>query len=471
MIFEVKAAAENSPVTIRECYPVKLKDGKCINDALPILETLKIPPFESREVWISVDSRNLTAGTHETELSIKSKEIDYEVKLELEVYPVKLPDCDKNFPLYTFVFDYLETPWPNRRLSPELKKAAIEDLRKHYITVPYLGVSSIPWPAFDKNGDMNIDFSSCDEAIELWKKEPCKMLAWYWHFYLPRENKPGESNTVHFGKNFMSTEWKKRFSAWLPEFIAHLKEKGLTYDDFYFHVFDETTGDDLKETAKLIKQIDPKVKLFTSVLNAKKAERIQEIQNLTPVIDIFCPAFHFVNAKDVFNLMRKKNGILWAYYNPPVIEYRATNPYIYYRLPFWHTWKNMLQGCGIWTYWVAPHISWNSSNSGKISYDLVYSGSHAPPGVSKKELIIPSKRWEAWREGVEDYLYLDILDRLTKQAEAAGVAAKTVRAAQVLIAEEVKKVTENSAGRELADHARRELLEKILELRGKISKK
>ncbi|MDD5596297.1 MAG: sugar-binding protein [Victivallaceae bacterium] len=447
------------PLIIRECYPIKAVNGKLVNDAMPLLETLKVPPFQSREVWLTADSRNLRPGNYETALSIKADKLADTVKLNVRVYPVTLPECDKNFPFYTYVWDYLDTK------SPEIQEAAVKDLRTHYITVPYFNTGAVPWPEFDSDGKMKeIDFSGCDRAIKLWEKGSYKMLAWYWHFRVSL-SRSKNCNAKRFGEKFMSSEWKANFSAWLSKFVAHLKEKGLTYDDFYFHIFDETTSDELQKTAQLIKQIDPGIKIFLDpcVISFRITDRIK---NLLSYIDIWSPyLWRFLERKEDLKIMSGKGKYYWNYANPVGIPQYFSK----YRLIPWYTYKLGMHGCGYWAYLCYEKRSWDQTK--QQSWDMVYLSRYAPADVSRKELLIPSKRWEAWREGVEDYLYLYILEKTIRDAEAKGIALKTVKSARALIAEEVKKATGEDACPELAEKARLKLLGKIVELKNETRKK
>ncbi|MDD5597776.1 MAG: sugar-binding protein [Victivallaceae bacterium] len=455
--FTVTAQNGQIPLTIRECYPIKAVNGKFVNDALPLLETLKVPPFQSREVWLAVNSGNLRPGNYETALSIKADKLADTVKLNVQVYPVTLPECDKNFPLYTYVWDYLDTK------PPEIQEAAVKDLRAHYITVPYLN-TAVPWPEFDSDGRMKeIDFSGCDRAIELWEKGSYKMLAWYWHFRVSLSHSKN-CNAKRFGEKFMSSEWKANFSAWLSKFVAHLKEKGLTYDDFYFHIFDETICDDFRETAKLVKQIDPRIKIFSdpALITARTTEQIKA---LSPYMDIWSPLlWNFISREEDLAIMSQKGQYYWNYANPEGIPQYFNK----YRLIPWYTYKLGMRGCGYWVYLCYEKLSWNQT---KQSWDMIYLSKYAPADVSRKELIIPGKRWEAWREGVEDYLYLDILEKAVREAEAKGIALKTAQSARTLIDAEVKKVVGADACPELAEKARLKLLDKIIELKNETRKK
>jgi len=44
-------------------------------------------------------------------------------------------------------------------------------------------------------------------------------------------------------------------------------------------------------------------------------------------------------------------------------------------------------------------------------YGVIYTLNGAPEDVSRAEEIIPGKRWDAWREGIENWGCLWLLDR------------------------------------------------------------
>ena len=70
---------------------------------------------------------------------------------------------------------------------------------------------------------------------------------------------------------------------------------------------------------------------------------------------------------------------------------------------------------------------------GPSLYSAVYTLTGAPKDVSRAEKIIPSKRWEAWREGVEDYTYLFMLrERIQAHRGEAGARTRAATAQRAL---------------------------------------
>ena len=107
---------------------------------------------------------------------------------------------------------------------------------------------------------------------------------------------------------------------------------------------------------------------------------------------------------------------------------------------------------------------WDSTGKG-ANWGLVYRTDVAdcPPEVSRRELVVPGKRWEATREGVEDYTYLYLLRRAIHD-HPAQVNVKAVKEAKQLLATWPAKVTEESANPLLAEEAKRQIIEAIVKL-------
>jgi hypothetical protein len=83
-----------------------------------------------------------------------------------------------------------------------------------------------------------------------------------------------------------------------------------------------------------------------------------------------------------------------------------------------------------------------------------------------KEPIITSKRWEAWREGVEDWQYLLMLEKEIRKAEKKK-DMKVANDNKKILQEEVKKVLSDKGNSLLAERARERIIEEIIRLRGK----
>lgn len=160
-------------------------------------------------------------------------------------------------------------------------------------------------------------------------------------------------------------------------------------------------------------------------------------------------------------LMGAKSGkLFWIYTNPIGIGPAKASPYSAYRVAAWRIWKEGMTG---FSYWKYRDAMWDSTGKGP-NWAVVYRSDVAdcPPEVSKKELVIPSKRWEATREGVEDYVYLYLLNQGI--GKASPEAAAKAKALLGFWTEEVLKKDNNPS---LAEKAKKQIMEELVKMAGK----
>jgi hypothetical protein len=462
---EMKIHAEISDsdklkVKLREAYLVRIENGELLNDPLPLLETMTIPPLQSREIWVVADSSQAPAGNYDVNLKIIPQNMpESKILLNVKVYPVEFPREPQDIPVYSFVWDYIES------------ETAKQDLLLHHINVPYIGLRNLPLPVFEKDGSMKVDYSRLDKVLDLWKKD-FKIIGIYWGLM----RKGYADMRIRFGpeNEYMTATWKKRFSMWYKQLIKHLAEKGLGYDDFFFHTFDETTKPATAKFFAYLKELDPNVKLFLNPCGTN-SRSTDEIMACNSYVDIWCPWFNASEVKITdLNIMKSKGKLFWFYYNPRVRNYRLASPYGGYRLCGWKSWKNGSSGCGMWVYSISGgekeqwwHKDKYKANHQPVIWDMVYNSRFAPPDVSRKELIIPSKRWEGWREGIEDYCYLAMLnDAVQKFKIYDDNGRKNLRHAKEILEKYPNEVCRQFFNDALANQAKREILEAICNLKG-----
>jgi hypothetical protein len=117
-----------------------------------------------------------------------------------------------------------------------------------------------------------------------------------------------------------------------------------------------------------------------------------------------------------------------------------------YRLFPWKVWHYQLHGCWIWTY-----LGGNAWNGRRWDGGVVY------PGHGE---IITSRRWELFRDGLEDYLYLHLL---RKRLDAQAKIGTNVDATRKLIDDAVTAVLGTSNDPALAQTWRKRMAEMIME--------
>ena len=156
------------------------------------------------------------------------------------------------------------------------------------------------------------------------------------------------------------------------------------------------------------------------------------------------------------------SNLLWVCANPQGTLPSKANPYKYYRYAIWQTWNEGMTGFGYWIYCYREAWDYNRSGAPREGgYAVVYNTTRGdtPPEVSKQELVIPGKRWEATREGAEDYAYLYLLEQaITKASPEAAAKAKK------LLDSCVEKVMKNENNPLLAEKAKKQIMEELVEI-------
>ena len=108
----------------------------------------------------------------------------------------------------------------------------------------------------------------------------------------------------------------------------------------------------------------------------------------------------------------------------------------------------------MWVYVDENNMTFSDYTDG-VSYGMVYRGDHG---------IIDSKRWEAWRQGIADYEYLQMLRDVVDAAKNSGTDPERLLEAEHILSEGVDQVvTEHQhdppAKSALADQLRVQILE------------
>jgi hypothetical protein len=211
---------------------------------------------------------------------------------------------------------------------------------------------------------------------------------------------------------------------------THLAEKGIAYADWAIYVTDEPGLERgprieyLIEHGKRIKTADPRIQIYTDPVGAMGSA---DLERAAPYVDIWCPEQDSLyrlwgltadmHVKERLGIMRADSSQVWSYECFPRVK--RISPLGYYRHQAWLGWTLGLNGLGFWTYCTDPKDPWLPN---KDEYVLVYPGRDGP---------IPSKRWEACRDGVEDYEALWLAKQAVEAAEARGDGRAPVAKAEI----------------------------------------
>ena len=607
LTFKMTHEPNGISTTLRKAVWVKVDGGSSVNDALSLIDDgrVVIPSGESLEIWITLHGNDIAAGNYTKRINILPQDLEPRaIDISVTVHDISLP---RTLPLDIFYFDELVAKW----YAPEVLEAYMKDLKSHYVNTAYVHPDPLPRLAVDAKGKLVTDYTELDHTLDGYKTLGPDKYIFFWAaqgFLEPSGNMGGHPESEGRPK-FMTPQWKSLFRQWLTKWVAHLKARGIGYDRFVMHPYDEKGGPNVQAMIQLIKEVDPKIQV---VFNGALGRTVKELENIAPNVDVWLPyLYHYldaggihgcigqtvplepnttytysfwgknggtsiyynmifngstkdqaemldafdwrratrtfttapnttqvrinfyptagnktsliddvvltrsgskknlvvngdmetgnlseawattsatvaVHAKDPHSgrrcaevknlpstahsaskkaaqrlLANPKNKLLWTYANPIGIGPTRANPYEHYRLSVWRAWKEWMDGYSFWKYGGGR---WDSTGKG-ANWGVVYRTDKAdcPPEVSRRELIVPGKRWEATREGVEDYTYLYLLKRALSEYPRE-TDSKATREGKKLLAfwpEEVLKKADHPL---LADKAKRQILEAILEL-------
>lgn len=462
--FSIGLGDSDLALTLRQAMWITSHPGIEVNDALPLLDgPLNVPSGQSREVWLTVQSAGVEPGDHRVKISVTSPGLrGSTIELKARIYPVTLPE-DK--PIYTYYWD----EWVPEGRLPDLNRAAMMDLKRHYANT----VSTHPWAVppinCDASGKLIPNYKNLDAALENYQTLNPRMILFWWY-----ASANIEKRSYPKGMEYMSDGWKALFREWLTDWVRHLKEKGYGYDRFAMYPEDETIRPSVRELVKLIKEVDPKILVYIN----NTGSTVEEVTNIAPYVDIWCPfLYDYLNnppyqdrldAKKAADQLLKKNAqFFWTYANPPGSAPETAPPYRDYRLGPWRAWDLGMMGYGFWIYYYKSH--WNNyKHPDGVNWSVAFPGDapDTPESVRGKELIVPGKRWEATREGIEDFVYLWMLrEAVNKPGPSADAAA--VRRGKDLLNTLPKRVLANDTNSRLASEAKEELLKVLAKLMSK----
>jgi len=439
--------------TVRRAIYVKGSTVGSIADALVLQaeRPFNLQPGELTQIWLTIFNPTLKAGIYKGRVGVLAITTKGE-KLPIETIPVTIEVQKHEFP-ENFALNTCN--WAYYKVASAAEMA--EDLHNHHINVYTVPPQDLPFLRFssDRPGDVRKpNFANLDNAL-------------FHHNYartylLCLDFNSSKKDHGRFGNvKWMTPEWKAVFSQWLKNLIKHLKDTGVSYDKFVLYPFDETLCDDFYKLAKLIKATDPKVRIYANSFGKGPKEFVR----FRELIDIWClQDSHCMRNPQWLEQIKDFGKQIWTY--ECLRPMKAKDPCSYYRLMPWRAFKRGQTGAGFWIYYYGLNfetgaVPWDDTLRPRGFSGVVYGrGGSLVPGLL--ENIVPSRRWQAWREGVEDYQYLFEVQKAidlisTENPARAKQSQKSLKAT-------VDYVLRNSRDCDAVYQARRELTKILLEV-------
>ena len=289
--------------------------------------------------------------------------------------------------------------WAYRSDLPIFRNPSVvvQDLRSHGIDTFVAHPSEIPGVSLDGTWSLKPN-SRFQEVVGVAKQQGKLLLYLGWS---ETKNPLGFSSQTPV----LSSVAKDRLVAWTKKMVAYLSEQGLSPERWALYVVDEPTPQGLKlikAVAEAVKQWNPAVRVYTT-LNAYSTPPIEvsDLRNLANTVDLWQPNRLILRGPitDFFTQLPKE----WWFYGNPLSPAKQASPLHNYRLLAWWAWYYGAAGVGFWSYSdTAGSSAWDDVDGKRPDWAVVY---ETPDG------IVSSRRWEAFREGLEDYALLSGRER------------------------------------------------------------
>lgn len=411
-----------------EVIHVEAQDRTVVANALrPVPFTgrawsIEVPAGVTRQVWLTAHPVSVEARTYNCVLEVGPGEAGptQRIPVKIVVHPFQFP-AEPTLAVTTW--DYCYSGGYIRH--PRTWRTAIQQMREHFITVPWFGMNAVVWrghgpkPWIDDQGNItaHILWGRLEEWIRHWPDARYYALILEWREVVPDVGLR-LGNPVH----------EQALRRYFKSIVARFTERGVPGDRVLICPVDEpwqeSKSDFQIRWSKLIKQACPEVSIFCDPTWKDPAKAPSELYGTAEVV---CPNLQLyygqgggaAGAAAFYQTLREQGKALWTYQcSGPV---KTLDPYTYFRLQAWHAFREGMTGIGYWALADMRHKpfgiagSWNDFSLAGTNFSITYWDAL---GVSD------SKQLEAIREGVEDYEYLTML-RDAIQRAPPDVAAES----------------------------------------------
>ncbi len=387
---KVRLATEHPKgIGLRQALWVKARDQSRTADALssPTGEiTLEMAPFSTEQIllWVDAKHASLTPGVLKgtVELTFGDQQ-QQSIPFEIEIVNVRLPD---KAPLHlsNWAYFFIGSVASSRGLEP----AILDNLRDYGMTAWNLDYIQVPLPEVDASGKyVGLKPDSVPpfrKVLDFLKGHPEEeIVVW-----------------LGFQRDELVTVLEKEgvFEGYLGDISAILDEFKIPKDKRLLMFWDEPKLPEIRQTVEWMKRVRksyPEFKLYDNGSAVPSDDR--ELAEYTRETDIWFP-----NWEQLFIGRPEAVGRALAHRTKRMGFYRClmsrnnlgVNIYEYYRLMSWYAMQHRFDTIVFWVHNVGSEDPWDGTTGSSSGGMVIY-----PKG---DELFL-SRRWEMFRETIDDY--------------------------------------------------------------------
>lgn len=359
---------EGVELHLYEATDVRTRKSETVKDALiPVLTStnLSFTPGERKVFVLALESNKALKSTVKVGIGTEFN--------SLLTFPLTILDVGINN-RFTSSLGFNVNVWPyyNYPFFKGRERQIQKDLKEHYSNV-----FAIPATVLEPN-NLTTDHAKLKAYLRFYSADDKVLLFLSYRGYVA---KPG---------NFMLDSWKNSYRSWYANIAKILEESGVLNENIYLYPFDEIKQNEIPAFTKFsswIKSERPDTKIYATVFDANLLPRISPSADVVQVL---------ASAKNMPLVKTFDKKTLWLY--DIMDDSKGVDPYSRYRLLAWKAFSVQATGIGFWNYADQSGESiWNDSDGPRADYNVVY---------DQGNTLISSRRWEAFKQGVEDYFLL-----------------------------------------------------------------
>ena len=405
---------KDAPFLSSDAFEIYLEPFVDIAGELMTMPLVRVPgnivtvsPGRTVRVWIVFNSRGVAPGRYSTVLRFKSM-LGCEVKprtatLDATVWRFALPET-RDWPLKSFF-------WGSFQFNND-EVAQLEMMHDRHITH---GWTQFHRYRYGMHGETGY-WRSADRGRARVDPEHDFDAAVARH-----GNQAFLDRAKALGMRFVIGWGTPTSLAWFQTMTKRFRDMGFAYEDFVYKglLTDEFVRKDIPVQAKrraevwswntnlwfqatLISTPPPTGPSLADIESAKLPEFYRQ---WTIIRGFFKDKGR---GAAIVDALRRKGCSIWSYacshfmHKQPILSY--------YRLYPWECRLQGLAGCALWTFYSPKGDGWDSGDG--MDEGICWRGLDTKP--------VPTKQFEAFREGLEDVAYMDALEKVLAEAKKGG---------------------------------------------------
>jgi hypothetical protein len=266
-------------------------------------------------------------------------------------------------------------------LIADRKAEALEDLRKHHTNVVVVPPSYLvdPDPERPQFRARLLGYLRAHAGFET--------------ALLYLEFRDQQLRMIQSRYTYLSPEWRAWFTRWFRTVMAVAQEAGFDSSRVLLYPFDEMRGGEIDQFIQLASWVRGSFEgaRFYATIDKSAATRVLP----------YLAVAQFVEKPGLTAGSAENGPDIWRY----ILLGKSVPPYAGVRLMMWRAFVDGIGGVGFWNYadigWGDKRDNeWNDFDGSHPDYTMVYRNGAGP--------LLSSRRWEAWRTGIEDYQILKL---------------------------------------------------------------